>query len=99
MNDTIYGFSTEVTEDGHEYEMLQTGDGMTQFCDVTCDDGRVGLAFVYGIGNGAIGELTVFEHPKTLKELDAKWVVMFEKPESIDSLISQLEAIKEEMQG
>lgn len=99
MNDTIYGFSTEVTEDGHEFEVLQTGDGMTQFCDVIYDDGRVGLAFVYGIGDGTIGKLTVHEPAKTLKELDAKWVIRFEKLESIDSLISQLEAIKEKMQG
>jgi hypothetical protein len=95
--ETKYGFTYEVTEDGHEFEALQTGDGMTQFCDVMYDDGRVGIAFVYGIGNGIIGELTVFETPKTLKELDAKWVILFEKPETIDSLISQLEDIKQKL--
>ena len=95
--ETKYGFTSEITVDGHEFETLQTGDGMTQFCDVVYDDGRVGLAFVYGIGNGTIGELTVFDAPKTLKELDAKWVILFEKPESIDSLVSQLEAIKQKL--
>lgn len=94
---TKYGFITEITEDGHEIEVLQTGDGMTQFCEMYRDDGQVGIAFVYGVGDGTIGKLTVFDAPKTLKEIDAKWVIRFERPESIDSLISQLEAIKQKL--
>ena len=94
---TKYGFTYEITEDGHEFEALQTGDGMTQFCEVSSDDGHVGIAFVYGVGDGSIGKLTVFDAPKTLKEIDAKWVIRFERPESIDSLISQLEAIKQKL--
>ncbi|MGL5393253.1 MAG: hypothetical protein ACRDA8_18050, partial [Shewanella sp.] len=95
MMDFKYGFSEEIIG-GKTVGTIMTGDGFTQFCDVIYPDNPsvVGLAITYGEGDGTINNLTIHEQKRDLDSFDVGYVIKFCKPESIDSLISQLERVK-----
>lgn len=84
-----YGFGTDVVG-GRDVDFIMTGDGYTQFHDIYFDN-CVGLGIAYGEGNGELNNLVVFDELRDIDDIDSLgFIIKFTKPESIDSLISQL---------
>ncbi len=84
-----YGFYIEEHESGGSIETLMTGDGKSQFTDMTHDDGTVGLGLGYGRGKG-IGIKETYPTKTVATDIGVKWQVRFERAESIDAMISAL---------
>lgn len=93
MNDKKqYGFLNH-TYDSSDIvtEVLYTGDGKTQFADITFNDGKVGVSVKYdkndyiGIGNG-------LEYPEdtVVSDIKPRWLIVFEDEGSINALIDIL---------
>lgn len=96
MSDEIqYGFSEEIIGD-RAVCVIMTGDGLTQFHDVTYpdDSGVFGLAISYGHGDGTINKLVVHDEPLSIESFNVGFLIKFRKTDSIDAMISQLQHVK-----
>ena len=92
-----YGFYTEIYPDETSVETLRTGDGKTQFTDLTFDDGTVGIGMSYKFINVGIGNLTRYESGTVSTDVGVKWQVVFDNKASIDAMIDTLNRIKEKL--
>ena len=87
-----YGFIVEEYETG-KIETLVTGDGKTQFSEISFDDGSVGIGMSYGRGGG-IGVKEVFEPGTISTDIGVQWQVKFDNQLSVDSMIETLLRVK-----
>ncbi len=89
MSDINYGFYTESYDDGCTIETLMTGDGNTEFTDITFGADFVAIGMGYGMGIG-VGEKRDYPESTLATEIGVKWQVKFESTASIDSMIDTL---------
>ena len=91
-----YGFYTEEYEDDTSIETLMTGDGKTEFTDILHGDGVVSLGLSYGDG---VGVGVIRDHPEGTLAVEAgvKWQIKFESQESVDSMITTLLRVKNQL--
>ena len=87
-----YGFSVIEYDNGVSIETLETGDGKSEFTDITYDDGTVAIGMSYGVGSG-IG-VKVQRNQTIDDSLDVKWQVKFDNQKSIDAMIETLLRVK-----
>ena len=88
-----YGFYTEEYETG-SIETLMTGDGKTQFTDIDFRNGRVAVGMSYGQITQKINQKVHHPDGTLTTDIDVKWQVKFETPESIDAMIEALQRAK-----
>lgn len=94
--DNKYGLKNIVLPTGLSVPTLVTGDGRTGFHEVSSVDGTVGVCISYG---ERYGLNTIHNHNqlRTLEEVKPHFQILFEREESIDSLIYILTLAKENL--
>ena len=96
MSNKQYGFYDEEYDDGNSCRTLMTGDGKALFTDLVFENGLVGIGFAYGLGQG-VGKLVPVEEGTKAPDVGVEFQVKFECQESIDSLISTLLIVKNQL--
>ncbi len=98
-NKMKYGFMKIAYEDGQEIPSIVMGDGTIGVTDILKnEEGLVGVGFWPAPDNGIVGNAVAEDkRGEPVTELGLQFQIMFDNPDSIDVVISRLQAAKDEL--